>query len=46
MKESQKGKEERREDEKSPAPGGNLTLNLTITRRVFYCCDTTMAQLG
>ena len=37
-------KEERRENEKSSAPSGNQTLDLNITRWVFYRCATTAAH--
>ena len=33
------------EEEKSPAHGGNRTLNLLITRRVLYHCATTSALI-
>ena len=36
-------KKERREEEKSPAPGGIRTLDHTITSRVFNRCATTAA---
>ena len=41
-----KDKSERkgRKKEKSPAPGGNRTLDLTITRPMSFRCATTTAQ--
>ena len=33
------------EVEKSPAPGGNQTHNLSVTRRGLYHCATTTAQV-
>ena len=39
-----KVRKERKEEEKSSAPGGNRTLDLTITRRAFYHCATFPVQ--
>ena len=38
------GKSKSKEDDvKKPVPGGNQTLNLIITKRVFHRCATTAA---
>ena len=47
-KSERKGKKEQRikegrENEKSPAPGGNYTHDLTVTRQGLYSCATITA---
>ena len=37
---------ERKRGEKSPAPGGILTHDLSVMRRVFYCCATIAAPFA
>ena len=44
VKEKSERKGRRSEDEKRLVPGGNRTLDLMITRRVFYRCATTERQ--
>ena len=43
-KKAQIGKEQEEDKEKSPSPGRNQTLGLTIMRQVFYLCATITAK--